>query len=55
MDTVFLGQMAIQGERRLLQFSSEWLLRLRYNPFYDFIEAWMLEWMDGANSHDSGS
>ncbi len=48
-DTVFLGNMAIQGERGLLQFSSDWLLRLRYNPFYDFLEARTLEWMAGAN------
>jgi hypothetical protein len=47
--------MAIQGERGLLQFSSDWLLRLRFNPFYDFIEARTSEWMDGANSRDSGS
>ncbi len=48
-DTVFLGSMAIQGERGLLQFSSDWLLRLRYNPFYDFLEARTLEWMADAN------
>ncbi len=48
-DTVFLGNMAIQGERGLLQFSSDWLLRLRYNPFYDFLEARTLEWMADAN------
>ncbi len=48
-DTVFLGNMAIQGERGLLRFSSDWLLRLRYNPFYDFLEARTLEWMAGAN------
>ncbi len=48
-DIVFLGQMAIQGERGLLQFSCDWLLRLRYNPFYDFLEARTLEWMAGAN------
>ena len=48
-NTVFLGNMAIQGERGLLQFSSDWLLRLRYNPFYDFLESRTLEWMAGAN------
>ncbi len=40
--------MAIQGERGLLQFSCDWLLQLRYNPFYKFLEARMLEWMAGA-------
>ena len=47
-DTIFLGQMAIQGERGLLQFSSDWLLRLRYNPFYDLLENRVIEWLAGA-------
>jgi hypothetical protein len=41
--------MAIQGERGLLQFPSDWLLRLRHNPFYDFLEARTIEWIDNAN------
>jgi hypothetical protein len=45
-NTIFLGQMAIQGERGLLKFASDWLLRLRYNPFYDFLENRVLEWLD---------
>jgi len=48
-DVLFLGQMAIQGERGLLQFPSDWLLRLRHNPFYDFLEARTIEWIDNAN------
>ena len=32
-DVLFLGQMAIQGERGLLKLSSDWLLRLRHDPF----------------------
>ena len=43
---IFLGQMAIQGERGLLQIPSDWMLRLRYNPFYDYLERRMLEWLD---------
>ncbi|MDA9982869.1 alpha/beta hydrolase, partial [Gammaproteobacteria bacterium] len=41
-----LGQLDIQGERGLLKFPSSWLLRLRYNPFYDFLENRVVEWMD---------
>jgi alpha-beta hydrolase superfamily lysophospholipase len=48
-DTIFLGQMAIQGERGLLRFSSEWLLRLRHNPFYEFLENRVLDWVAGAS------
>jgi len=56
-DVLFLGQMAIQGERGLLQFPSDWLMRLRYNPFYAFLEARALAWIDGAigNATPSGA
>jgi hypothetical protein len=47
-DTVFLGNIAIKGERGLLLFSSDWLLRLRHNPFYDFLETRTLGWLDDA-------
>jgi hypothetical protein len=45
-ELLFLGQMAIQGERGLLRFSSDWLLRLRHNPFYDVLESRTREWVD---------
>ena len=48
-DFLFLGQMAIQGERGLLQIPADWLLRLRYNPFYDFMESRAIQWIDNAN------
>lgn len=48
-DFLFLGQMAIQGERGLLQIPADWLLRLRYNPFYDFMESHTILWVDDAN------
>jgi alpha-beta hydrolase superfamily lysophospholipase len=44
-DRLFLGQAEIRGERGLLRISSDWLLRLRYNPFYDVLESRMLDWM----------
>ena len=49
-DFLFLGQMAIQGERGLLQIPADWLLRLRYNPFYDFMESQAIQWIDDANA-----
>lgn len=48
-DFLFLGQMAVQGERGLLQIPADWLLRLRYNPFYDFLESHALRWINHAN------
>jgi alpha-beta hydrolase superfamily lysophospholipase len=54
-DVLFLGQMAIQGERGLLQFPSDWLLRLRHNPFYAFLEARALAWIDGDRGQTTPS
>jgi hypothetical protein len=48
-DVLFLGQMAIQGERGLLVLPSDWLLRLRYNPFYAYLEARVLAWITNAH------
>jgi alpha-beta hydrolase superfamily lysophospholipase len=45
-DILFLGQMAIQGERDLLKIPYSFLVRLRYNPFYAFLETRVLEWFD---------
>jgi len=47
-NALFLGQMAVQGERGTLKLSSDWLLRLRYNPFYAYLEARTLAWIDEA-------
>jgi hypothetical protein len=47
-DILFLGQMAIQGERDLLRIPYSFLARIRYNPFYDFLETRVLEWFDHA-------
>jgi alpha-beta hydrolase superfamily lysophospholipase len=33
-DRVFLGDLAIRGERGLVRIPADWLLRQRYNPFY---------------------
>ena len=45
-DVLFLGEMAMQGERGLLKLSADWLLRLRYNPFYEIVERRVLEWFE---------
>jgi alpha-beta hydrolase superfamily lysophospholipase len=49
-DFLFLGQMAIQGERGLLTIPSDWMFRLRYNPFYGYVESRLLQWIDDANT-----
>jgi hypothetical protein len=42
---LFLGQQAIQGERGLLRIPADWLLRLRHNPFYSYLEDRTAAWM----------
>ena len=35
----------------MLKISTDWLLRLRYNPFYDVFETRVVEWLDEQGSH----
>jgi hypothetical protein len=48
-EIAFLGHLDVRGERNLLRFPADWLMRLRHNPFYDYQEARVLEWL-GATS-----
>ena len=47
--TLFLGDMAMRGERGLLSLPAPWLLRMRYNPFYEVVESRVLDWFAAAN------
>jgi alpha-beta hydrolase superfamily lysophospholipase len=49
-DFLFLGQMALQGERGLLRISPDWMFRLRYNPFYDYLEQRALDWVAASSA-----
>ena len=42
---LYLGQLAIRGERGLMLLSSDWLLRLRHNPFYAVQEKRIIDWV----------
>jgi len=44
-DQLYLGQIAIRGERGLMKLSNDWLLRLRFNPFYSVLEDRVTEWV----------
>ena len=48
-DILFLGRMAIQGERDLLKVPYSFLVRLRHNPFYAFLETRVLQWFAEGN------
>jgi pimeloyl-ACP methyl ester carboxylesterase len=52
---VFLGQTAVNGERNLLSVPSDWMLRLRHNPFYDYLETRMIDWVDGSGTRKQDS
>ena len=48
-DNYFLGDIALKGERGLLKLPGDWLLRMRYNPFYNLVENRVLEWLEKSN------
>jgi alpha-beta hydrolase superfamily lysophospholipase len=48
-DRVFLGDLAIKGERGVLKIPGSWLLRQRYNPFYTYMQTRVLQWLDDAS------
>jgi hypothetical protein len=45
-DQLFLGEATIRGERGIIKISGDWLLRLRYKPFYPTLEKRVLDWVD---------
>ena len=47
-DQIYLGHIALQGERGVLALPPTMLLRLRYNPFYQHLQEGALEWIEAA-------
>jgi alpha-beta hydrolase superfamily lysophospholipase len=48
-DVLYLGNIALRGERGLIRIPTDWMLRLRFNPFYDYVDSRLLGWIDNAN------
>jgi hypothetical protein len=48
---LFLGQQALQGERGVLIIPGNFLLRLRHNPFYGYLESRVLRWVENPGSN----
>ena len=46
--TIYLGASPLKGERGLLKIPDDWLLRLRSNPFYAYLQARAVAWVDAA-------
>ena len=51
-EIIFLGHLDVRGERNLLRFPADWLMRLRHNPFYDSQEARLLDWLSGPSAQN---
>ena len=47
-EPLHLGDIPMRGERDMNKIPGEWLLRVRYNPFYDVLETRVLEWLQNA-------
>jgi alpha-beta hydrolase superfamily lysophospholipase len=51
-NVIFLGKVALYGERGLLSVSAASLMRLRYNPFFPYLERRVVEFLDEHESAD---
>ncbi|MGB1140176.1 MAG: alpha/beta hydrolase [Halioglobus sp.] len=47
---IYLGHLPLQGERGLLTIPSDFLMRLRHNPFYAHLEQRIVAWLDAAST-----
>ena len=47
-EPLHLGDIPTRGERDMNEIPGEWLLRMRYNPFYNVLETRTLEWLQHA-------
>jgi alpha-beta hydrolase superfamily lysophospholipase len=48
-DALHFGDIPMRGERDIQVISGEWLLRMRYNPFYDVLESHVFDWITQAD------
>jgi alpha-beta hydrolase superfamily lysophospholipase len=48
-DALHLGHIAFQGERGLLRLPDSWLIRIRHNPFYEYLERRSIDWIRGGS------
>jgi alpha-beta hydrolase superfamily lysophospholipase len=50
---IFLGEIALRGERDVLQIPADEMLRLRWNPFYPFLEQKVVDFFGLAGPQNS--
>ena len=51
---LYLGHVALRGERGVLALPANFLLRLRHNPFYDYLQGRTLNWINTATEQQAG-
>ena len=44
--TLYLGSVTLRGERGILRVPDNWFTRQRFNPFYSYMEARILDWCE---------
>lgn len=44
------GALAPRGERGVMRLNAEYFLRMRYNPFFSFQQAKMIDWLDATGN-----
>jgi len=49
---IYLGGIRLRGERDVMVLPADWLLRLRYNPFYEYQEQRLLKWIEAISPGD---
>ena len=52
---IHLGELALRGERGVLETSASDMLRLRWNPFYEWLEERVVGWMNEAVSREAAA
>jgi alpha-beta hydrolase superfamily lysophospholipase len=45
LNQIYLGHVALRGEQGVLALPATFLLRLRHNPFYDYLETRTIDWI----------
>ena len=50
---IAFGALAPRGERNVMRLNAEYFLRMRYNPFFSFQQAHMIDWLDSLQTSES--
>jgi hypothetical protein len=50
---ISFGALAPRGERSVMRLNAEYFLRMRYNPFFDFQQRYMIDWLEQLQQSDA--